>query len=210
MRTHLPFFRSRTITFFSKFISLCFAIMIIGSGLSAQSNDLNKSSYQVEIVTKSESKIVAFVLHTTFVENRQAREIPPFFHKIMEENSLESVPNRINKNQVCVFDKKPDSPAFDYYMGVEVNSVDSLPKDMKTFVIPESMYAATSFVKTGNMDVLQALKYLTEKWIPESEYKQNQAYPVFINYGEKFISIYKTVGYDGKPVATLYIPVLKK
>jgi hypothetical protein len=39
--------------------------------------------YSVAIQRVEEKKVVAFALHTTFVENRQAKEIPPFFHRVM-------------------------------------------------------------------------------------------------------------------------------
>jgi predicted transcriptional regulator YdeE len=164
--------------------------------------------YEVKVVLRQRIGIIGFILKTTFIEKRQAKEIPPFFHKIMQENSLESIPNRINKDQICLFDKKPDSPNFDYYMGVEVERADSTPENMKAFVIPEGKYATTSFIKTGNPDVLQALKFIIEKWIPENNLRQNHAFPVFVKYNEKFISVYKSEGYAGKPVAELYIPVI--
>ena len=40
--------------------------------------------YSVEVISKDEMKIVGLVLRTTFMGNRQAEEIPPFFHKVME------------------------------------------------------------------------------------------------------------------------------
>jgi predicted transcriptional regulator YdeE len=164
--------------------------------------------YEVKLVLRQKSKLIGFVLHTTFIENRQANDIPPFFHNIMQENSFESIPNRLNKNQICLFDKKPDSPNFNYYMGVEVESNDLMPNDMKDFSIPEGSYVTTSFIKTGNLDVLQALKFIMEKWIPENNLKQNQTLPVFVEYDNEFITKYKSDGYASKPIAKLFVPVI--
>jgi predicted transcriptional regulator YdeE len=50
--------------------------------------------YSVEIVKEEEKKVVGLALHTTFTANRQAEEIPPFFHKVMEDGTLENVPNQ--------------------------------------------------------------------------------------------------------------------
>ncbi len=162
--------------------------------------------YSVEIVNKKEKKITAWVLHTTFTGNRQAEEIPPFFHKVMEGNTLENVSDRVNGNQICAIDKPENSPEFDYYMGVEVNNFNETPEGMKTLVIPAGNYAVTSFIKRGNADVLQAFKYLTETWLPEHRYKQDKT-PVFIYYDERFIPVYREKGYAGNPVAEIYIPV---
>jgi len=164
--------------------------------------------YEVKEILRVESKIIGYVLSTTFIENRQAGEIPPFYHRIMEADSFTSMPNRLNNNQICLFDKKPDSPNFDYYMGVEVEADNEVPEGMKEFIIPEGRYAVTKFIKTGNIDVMQALKYVMDKWIPENNQKQNHSKPVFVCYDEKFIEIYRTIGYKGSPVAELYIPLV--
>ena len=97
--------------------------------------------YEVKMVGKEEKKVTALVLHTTFVENKQAEEIPPFFHKVMEEETLESVPDRINENQLCAIVKDKNSPEFDYYMGVETAHFDNTPQGMKNLTIPSGKYA---------------------------------------------------------------------
>ena len=163
--------------------------------------------YKVEIKSVEKKEVVAFVIHTTFVKNRQAEEIPPFFHKVMEENTLESVPNRINSNQICVFDKRQNSPEFDYYMGVEVSNKNDVPEGMGTITIPDCKFATTSFIKRGNPDALKAFMFLTEKWIPENGYEQNFDAPAFIYYDDRFIPIFKEKGYEGNPIAEIYIPV---
>jgi predicted transcriptional regulator YdeE len=120
---------------------------------------------------------------------------------------LEGVPLRVNSNQICAIDKKEDSPEFDYYMGVEVKDLHDVPKGMKSLTIPAGNYAVASFVKRGNADVLQAFMFITEKWIPETGYTQNRQVPLFIYYDERFIPVCKEKGYDGNPVAQIYVPV---
>lgn len=163
--------------------------------------------YEVKVVKKNEKKVVALVLHTTFEENRQAQEIPPFFHKIMEEGTLENVPNRINENQICVFVMRPGNPVFDYYMGVEVSGFDDVPDGMDTIVIPEGNFALTPFIKRGNPDALKAFKHMAEKWLPENGYSQKRGVPLFIYYDERFIPSFKEHGYDGTQIAEINIPV---
>ncbi len=163
--------------------------------------------YNVEIKNIEEKKVTALVLHTTFAMNRQAQDIPPFFHKVMEDGTLENVPNRINNNQICAFEMEKNSPGFDYYMGVEVSSVEKIPDGMKTITIPASKFVTASFIKRGNPDALQAFKFLTEKWMPENGCRQNQNIPLFIYYDERFIPVYKEKGYNGNPVAEIFIPI---
>lgn len=163
--------------------------------------------YSVQIISKEEMKITGLILKTTFVQNRQAEEIPPFFHKIMELKILKNVPNRVNSNQICVIDRKADSPEFDYYMGVEVINYNEIPEGMVTITIPESKYAVTSFIKKGNKDVLGAVKFITEKWMPENGYIEDHQKPACIYYEESFISGYEEKGYDGNLTAQVFIPV---
>lgn len=163
--------------------------------------------YDVEIVEKAEKKVVAPVLHTTFAENSQAREIQPFFHEIMEKGMLEHVPNRMGANQICAIALTPGSPEFDYYMGIEVISFDDDPPKMKTLIIPDSKFTSTAFIKRGNPDVLAVFKYLTEEWIPDNGCTFKPNVPLFISYDDRFIPSFKEHSYDGTQIAEMHIPV---
>lgn len=165
----------------------------------------NGKKYTIEIKTIKEKKIVAFLLKTSFAENRQAKEIPPFFHQVMEDRSLEDVPNRLNDNQVCILDRKGE--LFDYYMGVEVSNFENVPKGMKTYIIPASKYVVVSFIKRGNQDGLDVVGFTLHKWIPENGYTFNKGIPPFINYGKKFIPIYYEKGYAGNPVGEFWVAI---
>jgi predicted transcriptional regulator YdeE len=163
--------------------------------------------YEVEIVDREEMSVTALVLHTTFAANKQAEEIPPFFHRVMEEETLEGVPNRLNANQICVVVRKAGSPEFDYYMGVETDGLAHVPEGMEGIIILAGKYARTAFVKRGNADVLAAFRYVTENWLPENNHAPKVTVPAFIYYDERFIPIFKEQGYAGNPVASIYVPV---
>ena len=166
--------------------------------------------YTVELVPAAERKIVGPVLHSSFVENRQGHEVPEFFHRIMENGALETVPNRANTNQICAFIKPEKSPEFDYYMGVEVENFDVVPEGMQS---PDhsglSRCATITLVKRGNKDVMVAMRYLLEEWIPKNGFATDYGVPAFIYYDDRFLPIFKEKGYEGNPVAQLYIPVKK-
>ncbi len=162
---------------------------------------------KVELKILAQKHVAAFIMHTSFVENRQAQEIPPFFHKILQERTLDSVPDRTDMNHICVFDKKQYSPEFDYYMGVEVSTLENIPEDMGSITIPAGKFAAASFIKRGNPDVMKVIGYITEQWIPENSLVQNFNVPPFIYYDDRFLTVYNEKGYEGNPVAEIFIPV---
>jgi len=163
--------------------------------------------YSVKIISKEEMKIIGLILKTTFLKNRQAEEIPPLFHKVMEVGTMKSVPNRVNNNQICVIDRNENSPYFDYYIGVEVNNFDEIPEGMVDLTISAGNYAVTSFLKKGNKDVLMAVKHITDKWIPENGYEMDHQKPGCIYYDEDFITGYEENGYEGNLIAKVFIPV---
>ena len=163
--------------------------------------------YEVQIVETKEKQVTALVLHTSFENNRQAEEIPPFWHLAMDEGTLERVPNRVNDNQVCAIVKKPDSPEFDYYMGVETADLDHAPEGMAGLTIPGGRCATASFVKRGNADVLRAFGFITGEWLPQNGLRQDPDRPAFIYYDERFIPVYKAQGYKGNPVGQIFVPV---
>jgi len=159
-----------------------------------------------KVVNKSEMKIIGLVLHTSFIEGKNKKEIPPFFHKVFEEKKLEKVSNRINQNQLCVFKMKKNNPNFDYVMGVEVNSLDNIPEGMESTILSESMYVSLKIVKRGPEDVGKAFETIINNWIPKSNYNPTGA-PLFIYYDDEFFSVFNEKGYEGNPLATVFVPV---
>jgi len=159
-----------------------------------------------KVVNKSEMKIVGLVLHTSFKDGMNKKEIPPFFHKVLEEKKLDNVPNRLNQNQLCVFKMENHSPNLDYVMGVEVNSLKNIPEGMESMVLSESMYASLKIVKRGPEDVGKAFETILSNWIPKSNYIPTGT-PGFIYYDDEFFSVFNEKGYDGNPLATVFVPV---
>jgi predicted transcriptional regulator YdeE len=51
-------------------------------------------------------QVVGITLKTSFKNDRNKTEIPPFFHRVLQEGKLELVPDRLNSNQLCVFEMK--------------------------------------------------------------------------------------------------------
>ena len=147
--------------------------------------------YDVQLVDAPERQIVGPVLHSSFIANRQGEEVPHFFHRIMKDGTLETVPNRADDNQICAFIKPEHSPDFTYYMAVEVTSVDAVPEGMESLRIPACRCATITLIKRGNADVMAAMKYLLNEWIPANRLKTDYDVPAFITYDERFLPIFK-------------------
>jgi predicted transcriptional regulator YdeE len=99
-----------------------------------------------------------------------------------------------------------NNPDFDYVMGVEVKSINGIPEGMESTVLPKSKYATLTIVKRGPEDVGRAFGQIFEKWIPKSIYIPTGK-PSFIYYDERFFSVFNEKGYDGNPLATVYVPI---
>jgi predicted transcriptional regulator YdeE len=92
--------------------------------------------------------VIGLTLHTSFNDGRNKTEIPPFFHKVLEEGLLDRVPDRLNANQLCVFKMERNNPDFDYTMGVEVSKADGLPESMALIRLPAAKYVTVKNCKT--------------------------------------------------------------
>ncbi len=165
---------------------------------------------EISVIRKSEFTAVGFMLRTSFAGNRQAAEIPPFFHDTVLADRLSQVPGRLNEEYLCIFDKKPDSPDLDYTIASLTAATESLPDGLSLVKVPASLYACVRFSKKGNQDVLKLLKTMMEEWAPENGYMQNHSGLLFIRYDQAFLANYRSSGYEGETMAELYFPVVRK
>lgn len=151
-------------------------------------------------------KIIGLTLNTSFKDGRNKAEIPPFFHKILEEGILNEVPYRLNTNQLCVFEMEKNNPDFAYTMGTEVSKADAIPVSMKQIFLPASKYITLKTIKRGPEDVGKAFEFIYKNWIPASIYIPTGK-PSFIYYDKDFFDIYNKQGYAGNPEATVFVPI---
>jgi hypothetical protein len=59
----------------------------------------------------------------------------------------------------------------------------------------------------ANWPFVDGHKFITEIWMPDNGYRPNASTPAFIYCDERFIPIYKKTGYEGNPVAEIFVPV---
>jgi predicted transcriptional regulator YdeE len=165
-----------------------------------------KKMMETKIIEKPAMQVIGFTLKTSFTDERNKVEIPPFFHKILEDGKLESIPDRLNNNQLCVFQMKKGNPDFNYTMGVEVSVENNVPDNMTSLLLPSSRYVTIKIVKRGPEDVGHAFGYIYKKWIPNTVYIPTGE-PSFIYYDDEFFRVYDEHGYAGNPLATVFVPI---
>jgi predicted transcriptional regulator YdeE len=158
------------------------------------------------VVEKSAMRVIGLTLHTSFKDGRNKTEIPPFFHKVLDEGLLDRVPDRLNANQLCVFKMERNNPDFDYTMGVEVSKADDLPESMELIYLPAAKYVTVKTVKRGPEDVGKAFEFIFKSWIPGSIYMPSGK-PAFIYYDYAFFEVFNQYGYAGNPEATVFVPI---
>lgn len=166
---------------------------------------------ETTIVTKEAFKVIGLELCSSLKDGRLKVEGPPFFHKFVEEATLNDIPNRINQNQLCIFkfDFENDPRDLSYIIGAEVESDQELPEEMISLDMLASQYAKVTITKRGFDDVYKGFMYLENEWLPQSDYVKVLA-PPFIYYDDRFFSIFNEQGYAGNPLADLYLPVQPK
>lgn len=161
---------------------------------------------ETKIIEKPAMQVVGITLKTSFKDDRSKAEIPQFFHKVLEERKLESVPERLNPNQLCVFEMKRGNPDFSYTMGVEVKEAKNVSEGFTQMQLPAGKYVSVRIIKRGHDDVGKGFGYIFEKWIPDSVYIPTGT-PAFIYYDDEFFSVFNKSGYEGNPVATIHVPI---
>lgn len=158
------------------------------------------------IIEKPAMNVIGFTLKTSFKDGRNKTEIPPFFHKVFEESKLDMISDRLNTNQLCVFELKKDNPDFNYTMGVEVSGAYNVPDNLTNLLLPSSKYVAIKIVKRGPEDVGHVFGYIYKEWMRNTIYIPTGE-PAFIYYEDEFFRVYNKQGNAGNPMATVYVPI---
>ena len=80
---------------------------------------------------------------------------------------------------------KQDSDLLNYLAAVKVRTTKTMPENMSTFSLPESLYAV--FQHTGNPALLDnTVNYIYSTWLPQSSYQHSEQADIEI-YGEEYI-----------------------
>ena len=164
---------------------------------------------EIKIVKRDYMKVAGVTIETTLMKGQSKKEIPPFFHRTLDEKKLDDIPNTLNNNKFCVFEFTPNSPNFKYTMGVEVEAESTVNQTYSSLEFPSYDYATLEIVKRGHDDVKLGIDYILEHWLPESGYVLGDL-PSFVYYDHRFFDIFNIQGYAGNPVATIYLPIKKK
>ena len=155
-------------------------------------------------------KFIGFKISTTLRDNKQKEDIPPFYHKIYDNNKLDVLKSGSELKMYCIFDLHKNQEDFDYYVAVENNTVTN-EKNYAEIQIPAGRYLEVEVLKRNNKTVNIIMMYVRKIWMMANGYAERKA-PPFILYDERFHKNYQKFGckgddYLGNPLATLYLPI---
>ena len=154
------------------------------------------------MLTKMASfKVAGLSLETVLKDERESRNISKLFKAF--ENRIYEIKNRKSDTPIGIFIDPPDynfeTDPFKWITGVEVSSLDEIPKDMESITIPANTYAYTTYEGKINKGY-QAYDYLYG-WLAESEYELADSYGI-----ERYLELRD----DGTELMNLMFPVKKK
>jgi AraC family transcriptional regulator len=154
-----------------------------------------------KIVTRKQFNIIGFEMKTKAREDLNHPEISAFWEKIMKEELLEKIPNKVDQNQygICADMNSADN-TFVYIIGHEVSSMDNVPGGMIARTIPEAEYALFTVKGVFPKSIQDAFKFIYKEWFPKSGYKHTGA-PEFEYYDHRCC--------QEIPEMDIYIPVVK-
>ena len=98
------------------------------------------------IYKECESKRIVGVLLTTTNDNNKAfKDIPPFWQQFFENKVLERIPQKVSDDIYAVYtcfenEGKNNEGQYSLIIGAEVSSIDSLPNEFVSTIIPSGRY----------------------------------------------------------------------
>jgi len=155
-----------------------------------------------EIVQSKEFTVVGLELKTTTEKGKNFREIPQFWHDVLTEGLMQSVPNKKHAESmlgICM-DFQADG-SFSYVIGVEVINTDDVPITMVSRIIPAGTYAKFTAIGPLPHAIQDTVKYIYREWLPESGYCRADA-PDFELYDER-------VERGDQAEVDIYVPIIK-
>lgn len=133
--------------------------------------------------------VVGFNTRTTFENSQHTTDIPHFFEKIMQNNSLSTIPNVIDhKKTFGVYTDMSDEEEFNYTIGYLVDNSANLNNNFSCHQLPRGEYA--KFTIRGDLSVLEsAWRYIYGLWMPTSGRTRQEGFDFEI-YGTDHSEIY--------------------
>ncbi|WP_296317410.1 GyrI-like domain-containing protein [Winogradskyella sp. UBA3174] len=151
-----------------------------------------------KLIYISEKRIIG--MKSSMYHNEYGNIIKLWKRFMPSKNKIENI---LNKDFIALqtySDFNDFEKPFDIWACVGVSNLETIPKEMKGFTIPEGEYAV--FLHKG-MDTLKAYQQIMTEWLPNSGFKVDDR-PHFQVMGEK----YKNGSPDSEE--DFYIPITPK
>lgn len=158
-----------------------------------------------KIINKDRKLLVGLACNVTLAEV-QDRATINLAERFMSRKS--EIKNVINTKEVFGVSTDPmdynqDTDQFEYFIGVEVNSLAEIPEDMIYKEIPSNEYVVFTFEGPAE-NAGRVHNYLYTEWLQKNEYQLSELYNIEI-YDERFKG-----PFSEESVTDIYFPIKKK
>lgn len=136
----------------------------------------------METVTKEAFKVIGIKVRTTNENGQSANDIRELWQKIMSENILAKIPNKIDTSIYSIYTnyEKDHTKPYDTILGCRVNTLEVIPEGMIGQEFEKENYS--KFISKGNLT--QGVVY--NSWVEIWNKNLNRTFTAdFEVYGEK-------------------------
>jgi predicted transcriptional regulator YdeE len=136
----------------------------------------------MELITIEEFYIIGLSVRTTNENGQSLADIPALWNTFMTENTIESIPNKIDNSIYCMYTEyeKDYTKPYTTILGCKVSGLDNIPQGMIGKTIAKETYK--QFTAKGNLS--EGAVY--QKWIAIWNSDLNRKYTAdFEIYAEK-------------------------
>ncbi|WP_123040554.1 GyrI-like domain-containing protein [Cohnella candidum] len=160
---------------------------------------------EFKIINKERKLLIGLACDVTLAEV-QDRVTINLAEQFMSRRS--EIKNVINTREVFGVstdpeDYNPDTDQFEFFIGVEVNSLTEIPKDMVCKEIPSNEYVVFAFEGPAE-NAGRVHNYLYTEWLRKNEYQLSGLYNIEV-YDERFKG-----PFSEESVTDIYFPIKKK
>ena len=161
---------------------------------------------EFKIINKEQKLLVGLACDVTLTEVKEKKMTIKLAELFMERKS--EIINIINTKELFGLSTdpenyNPDTDKFEYFIGVEVESITEIPKDMVYREIPNSDYVVFTFEGPAD-NAGQVHDYLYTNWIQNNEYELSGLFNVEV-YDER-----SQGPFSNESVTDIYFPIKKK
>ena len=162
-----------------------------------------------KLLERGPIKLAGYSLKTTVKDGENLRAIPEFWSAFMTDGRAERLHQAPclkshDEYGVCLAGDSPDG-GMEYLIGAELKEGAAVPAEFRQCEIPAARYAVFSSPPADGAGFSPAIQetwqYIFGQWLPQSEYRIDEAALSFELYDERCMS-------ENAKVCDIYIPIV--